>query len=120
MKQKVNSIRPFIGAKNFDISRRFYKEIGFQEVVVNPTLSLFTVQELGFYLQKAYVPDWVDNTMIFFQAENVDLLYKDLKALNLSEKYTGARLVATRIESWGKECFLYDPSGILLHFGEFF
>lgn len=120
MKQKAISIRPFIGAKDFDMSRRFYNEIGFRETTLSPILSLFTWQELGFYLQKAYVKDWVDNTMIFFQVEDVNLIWEDLVSLGLEEKYNGVRLVPIRVESWGRECFLYDPSGVLFHFGEFF
>jgi len=88
--------------------------------MLSPILSLFTWRELGFYLQKAYVKDWVDNTMIFFQVEDVNLIWEDLVSLGLDEKYNGVRLVPIRVESWGRECFLYDPSGVLLHFGEFF
>lgn len=120
MKQKAISIRPFIGAKDFDTSREFYKDIGFLETAINSDLSLFIWNELGFYLQKAYVKDWIDNTMIFFQVQDVAEVWEELAALNLPEKYSGVRLVPIRIESWGRECFLHDPSGILLHFGEFF
>lgn len=120
MKHKAISIRPFIGAKDFGISRKFYSEIGFHETVLNPALSLFTWQKLSFYLQKAYVKDWVDNTMIFFQVEDVNLIWEELVFLDLPEKYSDVKLVPIREESWGRECFLHDPSGILLHFGEFF
>lgn len=120
MKNKAISIRPFIGAKDFDISRGFYKEIGFHETVLSPALSLFTWQELAFYLQNAYIKDWVDNTMVFFQVENVNDLWEELTSLNLPEKYSNVKLVPIRVESWGRECFVHDPSGILLHFGEFF
>lgn len=119
MKQKAISIRPFIGAKDFDESRRFYNEIGFRETVLSPVLSLFKWQELGFYLQKAYVKDWVDNTMIFFEVEDVSLIWKELVSLDLHDKYNGVKLVPIREESWGRECFLHDPSGVLLHFGAF-
>jgi hypothetical protein len=57
MQQKTLSIRPFIGARDFEISRSFYKDLGFQESVLAPNLSYFKMQELGFYLQKAYVKD---------------------------------------------------------------
>ncbi|KGO90961.1 VOC family protein [Flavobacterium subsaxonicum] len=120
MKQEAISIRPFIGAKNFDESRNFYQDIGFTEVVLSPVLSLFTWGELGFYLQNYYQQDWVDNTMIFFQVKNTALVYEELAALNLPKKYSSARLVPIRDEHWGRECFLHDPSGVLLHFGEFF
>jgi hypothetical protein len=120
MKNKAMAIRPFIGAKDFNTSRCFYNEVGFSEVVLNPKLSLFTWQELGFYLQNAYVKEWIDNTMLFFQVEDVNLLWKELFNLELHKKYSGVKLIPIRVESWGRECFLHDPSGVLLHFGEFF
>ena len=37
MEQKAISIRPFIGAKNFKLSRSFYRDLGFEESVLSPT-----------------------------------------------------------------------------------
>ena len=120
MKQNLQSIRPFIGAENFEVSRNFYKDLGFDEIVLEPKLSLFKKQEIGFYLQDAYVKDWIDNTMIFIEVENTDEFWQHLLSLNLSEKYEGVKLSPIRTMEWGKECFVHDPSGILWHFGEFF
>lgn len=119
MKQHAISIRPFIGAKNFEQSRNFYRDIGFNETVLSPALSLFKWGELGFYLQNAYVKDWIDNTMVFFQVENVKHIWDELVSLELTKKYPDVKLVPIRVENWGRECFLHDPSGILWHFGEF-
>ncbi len=120
MKHVAKSIRTFIGAKNFEESRDFYKELGFEESVIGHNMSLFRVtQTLSFYLQKAYVKDWIDNTMLFLEVDDVDRYWKELSALNLHEKYPNVRLTPVRIESWGQECFMHDPSGILWHFGQF-
>jgi uncharacterized glyoxalase superfamily protein PhnB len=93
--------------------------MGFEEVVLSHNMSLFKTDGLGFYLQDAYVKDWVDNTMIFLEVANVDQYWDKLVALNLPAKYEGVRLTPTRTLYWGKECFVHDPSGILWHFGEF-
>lgn len=119
MQHKALSIRPFIGAKNFAISRNFYQDLGFQEVILGPDFSYFHTEKIGFYLQDAYVKDWIDNSMIFLEVDNVDRYYSEILALNLPQKYDGVRLVPIRVLDWGKECFLHDPSGILWHFGEF-
>ncbi|MET0463245.1 MAG: glyoxalase [Chitinophagaceae bacterium] len=119
MQTKANSIRPFIGARDFNISRSFYRDLGFSEVVIDPHLSYFGTQGFGFYLQNAYVKDWVDNTMLFWEVEDVDRQWDELVALDLSSKYENVRLLPVRDDSWGRECFLHDPSGILWHFGEF-
>ncbi|SEW18652.1 hypothetical protein SAMN05421841_1471 [Chryseobacterium wanjuense] len=120
MKQNVKSIRPFIGSENFEESRNFYKDLGFEEVILDTKLSVFKKQEIAFYLQDAYVKDWIDNTMLFIEVENVEAFWQELLGLNLTEKYKSARLTPIRTMDWGKECFVHDPAGILWHFGEFF
>ena len=120
MEHKAKSIRPFIGAQNFEESRNFYRDLGFEETVLEPNMSYFKTEELGFYLQNAYVRDWIDNTMIFMEVEDVSRFWNELLALNLTDKYKSVRLVPIRTLDWGRECFVHDPSGVLWHFGEFF
>jgi len=119
MEYNVISIRPFIGARSFEQSRNFYQELGFTEISLGPKMSLFQNKKVGFYLQDAFVQDWVDNTMVFLEVENLDQIYRDLLTLNLTTKYSEVKLVPIRVEHWGREFFLHDPSGILWHFGEF-
>ena len=120
MNHKAVSITPFIGAKNFEISRKFYQDLGFQEVILEHNLSYFKTEGIGFYLQDYYIKDWIDNSMIFMEVDSVERYYQELFALNLSSKYEDVRLIPIKTNDWGKECFLHDPSGILWHFGEFF
>jgi hypothetical protein len=119
MKQSPKSIRPFIGAKNYEESRKFYRDLGFEESVLSSNMSYFDMNGFGFYLQNAYVKDWIDNTMIFMEVSDVKQFWEVLCALNLSTKFETVKLVPIRALNWGSECFLYDPSGILWHFGEF-
>lgn len=119
MLHHAKAIRPFIGASNFEVSSQFYRDWGFEEVILFPNMSLFENETIGFYLQDAYVKDWIDNTMIFMEVENVTKFYNDLIALHLTDKYPTVRIVPIKNHTWGKECFVYDPSGILWHIGEF-
>jgi catechol 2,3-dioxygenase-like lactoylglutathione lyase family enzyme len=119
MQHNAISIRPFIGAKDFAVSRRFYRDLGFEEVVLGNDMSLFKTGITGFYLQNAYVKDWIDNTMIFLEVDDVERYWNELLLLDLPSKYAGAKLTPIRVENWGRECFLHDPSGVLWHFGQF-
>lgn len=119
MEHSAASLRPFIGARDFEVSRNFYRDLGFEEVVLSPGFSLFKINNLAFYLQDAYVKDWIDNTMLFLEVDDVDRYWNDLLALDLTKKYEGVKLTPIRVDYWGRECFLHDPSGILWHFGEF-
>ena len=120
MQHKAKSIRPFIGAKNFDVSRSFYRDLGFRETILFPTMSVFKSDTFAFYLQDAYVKDWIDNSQVFLEVEDVAGFWKELVALDLTTKYDGVRLTPIREYDWGRECFVHDPSGILWHFGEFY
>jgi catechol 2,3-dioxygenase-like lactoylglutathione lyase family enzyme len=119
MEHNAISIRPFIGAKNYEVSRRFYRDLGFEESILTGNMSYFKTRTLGFYLQDAYVQDWVDNSMIFLEVEDVDSFWNRLLKLDLPVKYDGVKLTPIRKLDWGRECFMHDPSGILWHFGEF-
>ncbi|EPR65965.1 hypothetical protein [Cyclobacterium qasimii] len=117
MEHKIKSIRPFIGAKDYGLSRQFYTDLGFTEIVLSSKMSYFKSGAFGFYLQDAYVKDWVDNTMVFMEVEDLDKQLEKIKAL--SQKYKGVRLSEIVYNDWGNEFFLHDPSGILWHIGEF-
>lgn len=119
MEHKATSIRPFIGAKDYQISRHFYLDLGFTETVLSPGMSVFKTGGIAFYLQDAYVKDWIDNTMIFLEVDDVNRYWAALSALNLPAAYENVKLSSVFTEDWGKECFLHDPSGILWHFGAF-
>jgi len=121
MKHIAKSIRAFIGAINFEESRLFYKELGFEESVISKNMSYFKVtNKLGFYLQDAYVKDWIDNSMIFLEVDDVGRYWNELQKLAMHQKYKNVKLTSIKEYNWGKECFMHDPSGILWHFGEFY
>lgn len=120
MKFVAQSIRSFIGAKNFATSRKFYTALGFEEVVIDPKMSYFRVQQtFGFYLQDYYVKDWIDNSMILLEVRDFDNCYAELMELKLPERFPGVRFSKIREESWGRELHMVDPAGVLWHFAEF-
>lgn len=119
MNTEISSIRPFIGAKDYNLSRRFYCDLGFEEVILSNAMSLFKTAQIGFYLQNAYVKDWIDNSMIFLEVVDVDLYWKELMALKLPATYQDVKLTPVKQYDWGRECFMHDPAGILWHFGQF-
>ncbi len=119
MQHKAISLRPFIGSKDFDVSRNFYRDLGFKETVISHDMSVFEIGNLSFYLQAYYVKAWIENTMLFLEVNDVNHYFNELKALDLPAKYPGVKLTPIKVDYWGRECFLHDPAGILWHFGEF-
>ncbi len=119
MKSPIGSIRAFIGAKDYNKSREFYKAWGFEEVVTSQKMSYFSIDNFGFYLQDYYVKDWIENTMLFLEVANLSDYWEILKAKNLHQKFEGVKLMEPTTFDWGSEAFVYDPSGVLWHLGEF-
>ena len=92
MSYQAKSIRTFIGAKNYDESKSFYQELGFEEVVLSPKMSLFKVNEnLGFYLQDYYVKKWCNNSMVFLEVDDVDKCWDEIYGKGLQDKYKYVR-----------------------------
>jgi catechol 2,3-dioxygenase-like lactoylglutathione lyase family enzyme len=120
MEYSPKSIRTFIGAKNFKESREFYRALDFEEVALDPKMSLFKVNDrLSFYLQDYYVKKWVDNSMVFLEVDDVEKCQADLLQRGLHKKYKYVRFTEITSYDWGRELFMHDPSGVLWHFGEF-
>ena len=119
MQLNALSTRPFIGAKDYAVSARFYAAMGFTVTQVGPTLSVCVNQNVVFYLQDYYDKAWIENTMLFIEIKDLDTCHRQVKALNLPGQFTGTRLSEIKEETWGREFFLHDPAGILWHFGHF-
>lgn len=117
---KAKTIRTFIGAKNYDESRRFYRAIGFKEVDIGEKMTLFKVNEtLGFYLQDYYVKDWVNHSMVFLEDDDITKCEEELLGKGLPGRYKNVRFSKIKNFVWGRELFMHDPSGILWHFCQF-
>ena len=53
-KFNIKTIRTFVPAKDYELSRDFYKKIGFEETYYSETLAVFKIGEFSFYLQNYY------------------------------------------------------------------
>ncbi len=116
----AKSVRSFIGAKNFEESRLFYRELGFEEIEIDKNMCFYKVDEkLGFYLQNSYVKDWIDNSMLFLEVDAIENWLNLIKSKNLEQKFKTVKLTNIKSFNWGREFYLHDPSGVLWHFGQF-
>jgi hypothetical protein len=108
-----------VGAKDYKQSREFYQAWGFNEHETSPKMSYFSIENFGFYLQDHHVKAWIENSMLFLEVENLSDYWEVLKAKNLEKKFQGVKLVEPTTFEWGMEGFVYDPSGVLWHIGQF-
>ena len=119
VKLEIKSLRSFVGSKDFDVSRSFYRELGFEEKVISDVLSLFQSNEFAFYLSQSDVEDWINNTELFIVVSDVKECFERIKQLKLKKKYPRIRIVPVKEKPWGEAFYILDPSGIALCFAQF-
>ncbi|SEP86616.1 VOC family protein [Neolewinella agarilytica] len=116
---KTSNLRPFVPAKDFAVSRAFYKDLGATEIWASDDMVLFQLGGSQFYLQAYYVKAWAENTMLFLMVEELEQLWEELRALDLVNRYEGIRWKEPTDYEWGlREIHLIDPAGVLWHFAK--
>jgi len=114
----VEDVRPFVPAKDFEVSRRFYEALGWSTVWTDD--DGLAMMELGghrFMLQDHYVRDWAENFMITVVVDDAAAWYRHAASVLADGDYGGARVAEPRREDWGATVtYVWDPCGVLLHF----
>jgi hypothetical protein len=114
--RSVRAMRPVVPARTFDVSTRFYTELGF---CPRPLAERLIEMELGgysFILQDYYVKEWADNFVMHVLVADLAGWWEHIRALDLPSRYDGVRTAAPTQESWGLVAGMIDPSGVLWRF----
>jgi len=116
----VNCITPFIPAKDYELSLRFYKDLGFIEVALIENAVRLEIDGSGFWLQDYYVEAWAENSMLCLYIESLESWWSKIRELNVNENYEGkAKILSEPHEQEGSLMMqLVDPSGVLWHVRE--
>lgn len=108
----IEAMRPMVPAKDFEVSKRFYTELGFQPQVLTDDLVEMSIGRFSFILQNYYVHEWADNFVIHMRVSDVNVWWERVTSLDLARRY-GVNVRAPHPESWGLVVGLVDPSGVL-------
>lgn len=116
---RISKIKTFLGSKDFEISRKFYRDLGFEELFSNGQLSEFVLGQAGFFLQNYYQKEWCQNSMLYLNVESAAYWYECAKNVIEDGDFAVARVKEPKHQSYGDlVTFVWDPVGILLHFAE--
>lgn len=108
-------IRPFVPAKDFEQSKRFYETLGFENVL-DDEVAIFNVGSGGFILQNYYQKDWAENFMMQLMVDDLDAWWAHIDVLDLPPKFGVAPPKPPAMQPWGlRIVYLFDPSGVLWH-----
>ena len=114
---KINGITPFLPAKDFELSKRFYAELGFEVVAKIDNAVRLEMDGYGFWLQDYYVEEWANNTMLCIYVEDLNAWNRRLESIDWEEVYgSSARLINGPHEQEGALMMqVGDPAGVLWH-----
>lgn len=113
----ASDLRPFIPARDFTTSKRFYSDIGWKTTDVADGLALVELSDRQhFYIQDYYVKDVAENCMLHLTVESALDWYRHVSSVLQRDKSCGARIQPPKLQPYGAlVTFMHDPSGVLLH-----
>lgn len=115
----VSDIKPFVGSKNFDVSRDFYLAMGWTLNFDTGDLAELELGGCRFYLQRYYQADWCNNSMLHLTVDDAQAWYEHTRDLLANHEFADARVRPPKRQDYGAlVTFVWDPSGVLLHFAQ--
>jgi len=110
--------RPFVPARDFALSKRFYQALGFT-ALLDGEVAIFGIGSSSFVLQNYYQKDWAENFMMQLMVDDLDGWWRHVEALDLPGAFSVPAPRPPALQPWGlRIAYLVDPSGVLWHVAE--
>lgn len=116
MPLSITSLKPYVPAKDFELSKRFYTALGFTLSEGWGGTADFSLNGHAFRLQDYYVQDWANNFMFVIGIEDVEAWHQRAVELLNSNAFPGMRVKAPEPVDGSLVLHVWDPTGILLVF----
>jgi len=111
-------IKAFVPARDFELSKRFYVDLGFTVGWSSDDMAYLYVGKTSFLLQRFHVKEHTENFMMHMLVPDADAWWDHVVAQRLAERYD-VRALPPEDRSWGMRDFvLNDPSGVLWRIGQ--
>lgn len=115
---KTIELKTFIPARDFELSKQFYQDVGFTLGSDADGIAYFHHENVSFLLQNFYNKELAENLMLHLLVESVDAWWAKIQASKIAEKY-GVRILPPEQRPWRMRDFvLLDPSGVLWRIAE--
>lgn len=110
--------RPFVPARDFELSKRFYEALGFVKLL-DGDVAIFGVGTSGFILQNRFEKEWAENFMMQLVVDDVESWWDHIEKLDLPNRFGVPKPKAPALQPWGlRVSYLVDPSGVLWHIAQ--
>lgn len=110
--------RPFMPAKDFELSKKFYETLGFVKLL-DGDVAIFRVGAGSFILQRFYQKDLAENLVMQLMVDDLDAWWTHIEGLDLPGKFNVSPPRAPAMQPWGlRVAYVVDPSGVLWHIAQ--
>lgn len=111
-------IKAFVPAKDFELSKQFYQDLGFRLASDQGGIAYFCHGNCSFLLQDFYEPSHASNFMMHLLVEDLDKWHQHVMASGVADKYS-TKISSISKQPWGMLDFIViDPSGVLWRIAE--
>ncbi len=111
----TESARPFLPAKDFERSKRFYEVLGFVKEL-DGEVAIFRIGTSRFILQNYYQKEWAENFMMQLVVDDLDAWWAHIVSLELPKRFGVTPPKPPAVQPWGlRIAYVIDPSGVLWH-----
>ena len=108
-------MRPFVPARDFALSKRFYETFGFEKLL-DGDVAIFAVGATSFILQNYFQKEWAESFMMQMMVDDLDVWWRHIEELDLAASFGVAQPKPPALQPWGlRVAFVFDPSGVLWH-----
>lgn len=113
---RVVSLMPFVpSGKEYDASRRLFKDLGFEEEWENGGYAGFRNGDARFILQKYDDKAFAENFMIKIVVPDLDAWWREVSSRKLETTYPAFRIKPPADFPWGREVNFIDLAGVCWH-----
>jgi hypothetical protein len=114
----VVEIKAFVPAKDFELSKAFYKDIGFTMASEGGGVAYFHFEHASFLLQDFCAEFFAENFMMHMLVSDVDAWWIRINESGVVAKY-GVKQTSIELQPWRMRDFcLTDPTGVVWRIGE--
>lgn len=118
MTMKTVEIKAFVPAKDFELSKRFYVDLGFTMAWSSEDLAYLHAGSSSFLLQDFYRKDYAENFMMHMLVADVEAWWEHVLRQDLASRYR-VKADVPQDRPWGiREFILFDPTGVLWRIGQ--
>jgi len=115
---RITEIKAFVPSKDFELSKRFYKDLGFTMASEGGGVAYFHFGPVSFLLQDFCAESFAENFMMHILVEDVQAWWQHVQASGIVPTY-GVRLTPLEDQPWKMRDFcLFDPAGVVWRIGQ--